>query len=74
LIKEIHIETRTYIMNERLIRLPQVIAKLGIARSTVWLFVKQGKLPKPIKLSAKVTVWRESELNAYIAEKIGAVQ
>jgi prophage regulatory protein len=61
-------------MNERLIRLPDVMAKLGIKRSTVWLFVKQNRLPKPIKLSAKVAVWRESEIDAYIADKIGVGQ
>jgi len=59
-------------MNERLIRLPEVMAKLGIKRSTVWLFAKEGRLPKPIKLSAKVTVWRESEIDTYIANKIRA--
>lgn len=59
-------------MTERLIRLPEVMAKLGIARSTVWLFVKQERLPKPIKLSPKVTVWRESEIDTYIANKIRA--
>lgn len=58
-------------MNEKFIRLPKVMAKLGIARSTVWLFVKQERLPKPIKLSSKVTVWRESEIDAYILKKIG---
>lgn len=59
-------------MNEQLIRLPDVMAKVGIKRSTVWQFVKDGKLPKPIKLSAKITVWRASEIDAYIAEKIEA--
>jgi prophage regulatory protein len=61
-------------MTERLIRLPEVMDKLGIARSTVWLYVEQEKLPKPIKLSPRVTVWRESEINAYIADKIGGGQ
>jgi prophage regulatory protein len=55
-------------MTERLIRLPEVMDKLGIARSTVWLYVEQEKLPKPIKLSPRVTVWRESEIVAYIAK------
>ena len=59
-------------MAERFMRLPAVMAKLGIARSTVWLFVKQERLPKPIKLSPKVTVWRESEIDSYIANKIRA--
>ncbi len=57
-------------MSEKLIRLPEVMAKVGIKRSTVWLFVKQGKLPKPIKLSAKVTVWRETEIDALVSKTI----
>lgn len=51
---------------ERFIRIPQVMDKTGLARSTVWLFVKTGKLPKPIKLSARISVWRESDITAYI--------
>ncbi len=51
---------------ERLIRIPKVMDKTGLARSTVWLFVKNGKLPKPIKLSARISVWRESDITAYI--------
>ena len=51
---------------ERLIRIPKVMEKTGLARSTVWLFVKNGKLPKPIKLSERVTVWKESEIIDYI--------
>lgn len=51
---------------ERLVRLPYVTEKTGLAKSTVWLFVKNGKLPKPIKLSERVTVWKESEIIAYI--------
>lgn len=51
---------------ERLVRLPEVMNKTGLARSTVWLFVKNGKLPKPIKLSKRVTVWKESEIMQFI--------
>lgn len=53
-------------IQERLVRLPYVTEKTGLAKSTVWLFVKNGKLPKPIKLSERVTVWKESEIIAYI--------
>lgn len=51
---------------ERLVRLPEVMNKTGLARSTVWLFVKNGKFPKPIKLSKRVTVWKESEIIQFI--------
>lgn len=53
-------------VQERLVRLPEVMNKTGLARSTVWLFVKTGKLPKPVKLSKRVTVWKESEIMQFI--------
>lgn len=51
---------------EKLIRIPRVMELVGIKKSTVWLWVKQGKLPQPKKLSSRVTVWRESEIIDYI--------
>ncbi len=51
------------------IRIAGVMQRTGLARSTVWLWVKQGKLPAPIKLSDRVTVWRESELNAWMDDQ-----
>jgi len=51
---------------ERLIRLTEVMSKTGLARSTVWYFVKMKRLPKPIKLSKRVTVWKESEIMQFI--------
>lgn len=53
---------------DRLVRIPDVMKITGLAKSTVWLWVKQGKLPAPIKLSSRVTVWRESELIRFVAE------
>lgn len=51
-------------MNENL-RDKQVALYLGIGLSTVWLYAKQGKL-HPIKLSPRVTVFRKSDLDAFI--------
>lgn len=52
---------------EKFLRLPQVMELTGLAKSTVWLWVKEGKLPKPTKLSPRVSVWKESEIMAWIA-------
>ena len=51
---------------ERLIRIQEVMEMTGLAKSTVWLWVKEGKLPAGHKLSPRVTVWYESEIMAYI--------
>jgi excisionase family DNA binding protein len=38
---------------------------LGIGKSTLWLYARQGKL-KPIKLSPRVTIFKRSELDKFI--------
>ena len=38
---------------------------LGIGLSTVWLYAKQGKL-NPIKISDRVTIFKRSEIEAFI--------
>ncbi len=53
---------------DRLLRVRDIIpGKLPIGRSTLWLWVRQGRLPAGIKPGPKTTVWKESELDAAIA-------
>ncbi len=47
------------------LRIREVMKMTGLAKSTVWLWVKEGKLPKPIKLSPRVTVWEEDKINEW---------
>lgn len=46
---------------------------LPISSATLWAWVKAGKLPKPIKLSAGVTVWRRSDILVF-AESLAGVR
>ncbi len=57
-------------MKEKFIRLPEVMDTTGLARSTVWLWIKDGKLPKPIKLSSRVTVWKKSDIDKWVESKV----
>ena len=56
---------------DKLLRLPQVAEMLSVSKSTVWLYSRNGTLPKPTKLSPRVTVWKESDVLALI-EKVSA--
>jgi prophage regulatory protein len=47
-------------------RIKEVSEITGLSNSTIWLWVKQGRFPKPFKLSSRVTVWRESDIADYI--------
>ena len=55
---------------DKLLRLPQVAERLGVSKSTVWLYARNGTLPKPLKLSPRVTVWKASDVQTLI-EKMG---
>ena len=52
-------------------RLPAVRAFAGgAAASTIWLWVRQKKIPQPIKLSARVSVWRNEDLHRWAADPL----
>ena len=42
---------------------------LGVSDKTMWNWVKRGEFPAPVKLSPTVTVWRLSEVQAWMASK-----
>lgn len=52
---------------ERLIRLPEVLDIIPVSKSTWWKGVKDGKYPKAVKLSPRVTCWRLSDIAAIAA-------
>jgi prophage regulatory protein len=61
LIQLIHIKYKIFIL---------FIKKIGIARSTLWLWVNEKKFPKPIKLSPRITVWEEDKIENWMKEKL----
>lgn len=50
----------------------QVAARLGISRPTLWRWVKDGRLPRPVKLGPAVTRWRLSDIEKFEASLGGA--
>ncbi|MDX8398770.1 MAG: AlpA family phage regulatory protein [Gallionellaceae bacterium] len=55
-------------------RARQIASRLDISESTVWRWAAAGKLPKPKKLSKRVTVWNADEVDAAIEALSGAAQ
>jgi len=54
----------------RLIRLPEVIDRVGLSRSTIYMFMQQGKFPKSIKLGSRAVAWNTEDIDAWIQEKV----
>ena len=52
----------------RLIRLPDVIARVGIKRSMIYRLMGEGRFPKSRSLGPKCAVWVEAEINQWIEE------
>jgi prophage regulatory protein len=50
----------------RIIRLPEVIARTKISRSSIYSFLKNGTFPVPIKLSVRSIGFLESEIEDWI--------
>lgn len=51
------------------LRIRHVEALVGMKKSTIWKRVAQGLFPRPLKLSSRMTVWRSSEVLAWIEEQ-----
>ena len=49
---------------EKLLRLNQILQILPLSRATWWSGIRRGVFPKGIKLGAKMTAWRLSDIIA----------
>ena len=47
-------------------RIKDILTILPIGKSTLWLMVKQGRFPQPVKLGPKITAWRISDIKKYL--------
>ena len=58
-------------MAQVFLRLPAVMAKTGLSRSTIYLRMKSGSLPKQVKLGgARAVAWVESEIDEWMSQQI----
>ncbi len=57
---------------EGFVRLPVVLAVIGIGRTSWWNGIKKGRYPKAIKLGARTAVWRVEDIRALIASLAGS--
>ena len=57
-------------MELQILRLPQVVQATGLARSTIYLRIDQGLLPKPISLGGKAVGWPLDDIIKIISARI----
>lgn len=50
----------------RLLRLPEVMARVGMKRSAIYQRMSEGRFPKSRSLGPKCAVWVEAEIDDWI--------
>jgi len=50
----------------RLIRLPEVISRTGLSRSTIYRLEKQGGFVPRVRLGKRATAWNLDQITAWI--------
>ena len=59
-------------MNTEIIRLPEVLKRTGVSRSTWLLGCKAGRFPRPIRLTDRAVGWLSSDIESFVAERVAA--
>ena len=57
---------------ERALRIRDVCNRVGVSRTHLYRLVARGIFPAPIRLSERVSVWRESEINGWLHQKFSS--
>jgi len=57
---------------ERFLRLEQVNEKIGTSGKTIYLWIREGRFPKSVPLYGGRVAWLESEVAAWMAERIAS--
>lgn len=58
-------------MNQPIIeRLPTVLRRLGVSRSTFYNLIKQGQFKPPVKLGPRSVGWLSTDTDNFIASRV----
>lgn len=56
--------------SDRILRLPTVLSRTGLSRSTLYRKIAEGTFPRQIQISIHGAGWHESEINIWIDDPV----
>lgn len=59
-------------MAMQILRLPEVKARTGLSRSTLYQLIRDDKFPRPVALGARAVGWPADEVAGWIEQRIRA--
>ena len=57
-------------MATAILRLPNVKARTGLSRSTIYQRVSAGTFPKPVNLGVRAVGWLEAEIDQWLTAQV----
>ena len=54
-------------------RVPAVLDRLGVSRTTLYRWMEDGHFPKPIRLGPNTIAWRASDLDQWLDDRAKAL-
>lgn len=55
-----------------ILRLPRVIERTGLSRSTIYALQRHSEFPKAIQLGGRAVGWLDTEISHWLAERAAA--
>ena len=60
------------LQDDRLLKIDDVMGRLGVSRSTIWRLTQSGDFPRPVAISPGRKGWLKSQVDAWIADRFRA--
>ena len=57
------------IPNRKYIRPQELAIMLAVHRTTLWRWVRDGHLPRPVKLGPNTVAWESTQVDAWLAAR-----
>ena len=55
---------------QSILRLPDVIARTGLAKSTIYKKIQSNEFPRPVRLTEKSVGWLSQEIESWIERRV----
>lgn len=56
-------------MSDRILRRPEVEARTGLSRSTLYFMISEGQFPKPVKIGRRAVGWPENRIVIWLSSR-----
>lgn len=54
-------------MTDRLLRLRDVVSRVGLAKATIYRKIAAGEFPRPVTVGKSSVRWRESDISGWMS-------